>query len=309
MVQEIKSKTKSSKRSGFDLLLAGGMFGAAFIIALMSSFTWFDQIALFIFLIVMVLSIVGISKTLLAICAGGATILSLGALFLVPHLVHGQSLLVATNGIALWPAVILCSLLGLFAHQRNVEWQNGPAAPHMIAFIFSTLFYGLGLLLALQAGIAAWGLDAGQSIWAVTRHAFAAETPIHTLVLSLWFGLIVRSLMRIQSDMLLSNWSRNEHISKIDYFHIEAISRLLPMLGFLGTVIGLAAAVASISGQLAADSAMGSLALATLFKNLAVKFETSLLGLMGSITMSVFLSMIESRQRWNSENHGHSSQS
>jgi len=58
MVQNIDQTSKPSARAGTDFLLTAGMLVAASIIALMSSFSLFDQMALFIFLIVMVLNIV-----------------------------------------------------------------------------------------------------------------------------------------------------------------------------------------------------------------------------------------------------------
>ncbi len=297
-------RSLSETRSGFEVVLVAGMLAAAVLIGIGSFFAMSDRIAIGALLIVLVLVVLPWGRSLVV---GGATLAVIAALtgnVLGPHVMGGQSLLKATADIVLWPYVVLSLFLGVFAHHHAQAGQGGRAAPRTLSFLISTVFYGLSLVLALQAGFAAWGLEAGQSIWAITRHAFAAETPIHTIVLSLWFGLVVRSLMRLQSDGLVSGWSERANASNADYVQIEAIARLLPMLGFLGTVIGLAAAVASISGQLATDSALGSVALATLFKNLAVKFETSLLGLMGTITMSVFLTMIEARQIWNSERNG-----
>ena len=304
MTGNTSSRPSRAKASGFDVFLLGGMLVSACLIGLASLFAWSDQLAIGTLLLALMIAFWQRAHGLLILMATFAVLASLSGKVLGPHFLSGQSLLNATADIVLWPYVLSTLFLGVFAHHNDIAAQSGKAAPRTLSFILSTLFYGLALVLALQAGFNAWGLETGHSLWTITRHAFAAETPIHTLVLSLWFGLVVRSLIRLQSDRVVSGWSAHADTAQADYLHIEAISRLLPMLGFLGTVIGLAAAVASISGQLAQESAMGSAALATLFKNLAVKLETSLLGLMGTITMSVLLSMIETRQRWNSERHG-----
>jgi hypothetical protein len=304
MVEMPEAHIALETRSGLDVFLSMGMLLAALIVGVSSIFTVADQIAVGILLIVLLCVLLRLSSGVLVCLATVGVIALLSGEILGPHIIGAQSLLKATTDIQLWPYVLLSLFLAAFAHHHNTSSPTLLGVPRTLSFLISTLFYGFALVLAVQAGFAAWGLESGQSIWAITRHAFAAETPIHTVVLSLWFGLMVRSIMRIQSDRVSGGWAKRAASAKVDYSHIEAISRLLPMLGFLGTVIGLAAAVASISGQLASESALGTLALATLFKNLAIKFETSLLGLMGTITMSVFLSMIEARQRWNSDRYG-----
>lgn len=72
---------------------------------------------------------------------------------------------------------------------------------------------------------------------------------------------------------------------------LRGLIALLPVLGFLGTVIGLALAVADLQGALGpgADPA----GLAGVFAGLAVKFETTLLGLLFSLVAGLLLAFLE----------------
>jgi MotA/TolQ/ExbB proton channel family len=76
---------------------------------------------------------------------------------------------------------------------------------------------------------------------------------------------------------------------------VRTLLPILPLLGFLGTVIGLAKAISELPRGLteSADHAFdisGSLA------GLAVKFETTLLGLLASMISSLSLNFLEKRE-------------
>ncbi|WP_375453300.1 MotA/TolQ/ExbB proton channel family protein [uncultured Methylobacterium sp.] len=71
---------------------------------------------------------------------------------------------------------------------------------------------------------------------------------------------------------------------------VRGLITLLPLLGFLGTVVGLATAMASLPLDGAAG---GRIDLTGSLAGLALKFETTLLGLLGSMAASLFLSLIE----------------
>jgi hypothetical protein len=76
---------------------------------------------------------------------------------------------------------------------------------------------------------------------------------------------------------------------------VRALLPFLPLLGFLGTVIGLATAIAELPQGLAEGTGRsfdisGSLA------GLAIKFETTLLGLLGSMTSSLALNLLEKKE-------------
>ena len=66
-------------------------------------------------------------------------------------------------------------------------------------------------------------------------------------------------------------------------------------MGFLGTVIGLTAAVGGLPGELQAPG-NGSLDIGASLLGLAVKFETTLLGLAGALVASLLLALLEKRE-------------
>ena len=68
----------------------------------------------------------------------------------------------------------------------------------------------------------------------------------------------------------------------------------LPLLGFLGTVVGLAAAMAELPQGLGAGG--GGADIAASLAGLAIKFETTLLGLIGSIVASLLIAIMERRE-------------
>jgi len=68
----------------------------------------------------------------------------------------------------------------------------------------------------------------------------------------------------------------------------------LPLLGFLGTVVGLAAAMAELPQGLGAGG--GGADIAASLAGLAIKFETTLLGLIGSIVASLLIAVMERRE-------------
>jgi biopolymer transport protein ExbB/TolQ len=76
---------------------------------------------------------------------------------------------------------------------------------------------------------------------------------------------------------------------------VRALLPLLPLLGFLGTVIGLATAISELPRGLTDGTGHGFDVSASL-AGLAVKFETTLLGLMASMIASLALNFLEKRE-------------
>jgi biopolymer transport protein ExbB/TolQ len=76
---------------------------------------------------------------------------------------------------------------------------------------------------------------------------------------------------------------------------MRALLPLLPLLGFLGTVIGLATAISELPRGLTDGTGHGFDVSASL-AGLAVKFETTLLGLMASMIASLALNFLEKRE-------------
>jgi biopolymer transport protein ExbB/TolQ len=76
---------------------------------------------------------------------------------------------------------------------------------------------------------------------------------------------------------------------------MRALLPLLPLLGFLGTVIGLATAISELPRGLT-DGAGHGFDVSASLAGLAVKFETTLLGLMASMIASLALNFLEKRE-------------
>ncbi|PDT90812.1 hypothetical protein CO669_07500 [Bradyrhizobium sp. Y36] len=76
---------------------------------------------------------------------------------------------------------------------------------------------------------------------------------------------------------------------------VRSLLPLLPLLGFLGTVIGLASAISDLPHDLNASSGH-NVDISASLAGLAVKFETTLLGLIASIICSLALGLLEKRE-------------
>ena len=76
---------------------------------------------------------------------------------------------------------------------------------------------------------------------------------------------------------------------------VRALLPFLPLLGFLGTVIGLATAISELPRGLT-EGADHAFDISASLAGLAVKFETTLLGLMASMISSLALNFLEKRE-------------
>jgi biopolymer transport protein ExbB/TolQ len=78
-------------------------------------------------------------------------------------------------------------------------------------------------------------------------------------------------------------------------FWATSFMQLLPLLGFLGTVIGLAVAISELPHGVTEGTGQ-ALDISASLAGLAVKFETTLLGLIASMISSLSLSFLEKRE-------------
>ena len=74
---------------------------------------------------------------------------------------------------------------------------------------------------------------------------------------------------------------------------LRTLIGLLPVLGFLGTVLGIMQALASLPIALAVEPAAQDTGLADSLRGIATAFETTLLGLVGSVAATLVLASIE----------------
>ncbi len=95
--------------------------------------------------------------------------------------------------------------------------------------------------------------------------------------------------------------ARAEPGRSLDGFHrasrkmVRALLSFLPLLGFLGTVIGLTAAIGGLPSDLGPE-AQGGIDIGASLVGLAVKFETTLLGLAGGLIASLLLALLEKHE-------------
>lgn len=74
---------------------------------------------------------------------------------------------------------------------------------------------------------------------------------------------------------------------------LRTLIGLLPVLGFLGTVVGIMQALANLPAALAAQPATQDAGLSESLRGIATAFETTLLGLVGSIAATLALASVE----------------
>ena len=73
---------------------------------------------------------------------------------------------------------------------------------------------------------------------------------------------------------------------------MRALVPILPLLGFLGTVIGLATALGQMPHSFGGEGP-GEIDLARSLAGLSIKFETTLLGLLASMVTAIGLAVLE----------------
>ncbi len=231
------------------------------------------------------------------LCAAAAALLAATAVVdhvIAPFLAGPGNLMSVVGARLVWPSVLMSVVAGALLQllEKLREMRGRPRSPWI--FLASCIGYGAGLVLLMEAGLAALGPTVPGSTAGVILHALAADTAIHLLLLVLWFGL---SLRAVDLHLALARGTETADAAPTlaKRRQIEALARLLPMLGFLGTVIGLAGAIGAMSATMG-DGSFGRASLDALFRNLALKFETSLLGLAAAIVTGLLMSAVDGLQ-------------
>ncbi len=224
--------------------------------------------------------------TPLVLATGLLLIASAADRVFIPFASSSGTLMETVGAVPIWALAVQCIFFG-----RLLDPREGDAAAAPTVFFASCVFYGMGGVLLLEAMLAA-GAAGHVGAGSVVLHAFAAETGVHVVILVLWAGLSVRAA-GLYARLSRPGASRSAS-STVERDLIEALSRLLPMLGFLGTVIGLAGAVAAMGAGLETGG-FGRSSLDGLFRSLAVKFETSLLGIAAAVVMGWATALIDAR--------------
>ncbi len=107
----------------------------------------------------------------------------------------------------------------------------------------------------------------------------------------------LRNMQRIGDvrDTLESQAEFDEALAESGYTFLRALIWAIPVLGFIGTVLGLSAAVGAFSSVLAAASEIDQIkpALREVTTGLAVAFETTLQGLLGAMGVHLLMTSVK----------------
>lgn len=107
----------------------------------------------------------------------------------------------------------------------------------------------------------------------------------------------LRNMQRIGDvrDTLESQAEFDEAIAESGYTLLRALIWAIPVLGFIGTVLGLSSAVGSFGGVLAGAGAIEEIkpALKEVISGLAVAFETTLQGLLAALVVYMLMTMVK----------------
>jgi len=223
-------------------------------------------------------------QSLLAAVALGA-FLTLVFYLAIPHLV--------SSGTRARPAMIIVSAL-----------QGGTIVHTTIVFLFFVIMAAIAdatrLYLADRAVLARF-----RAAVVRTRAGGAPVMPARIIAQQLSAFSHTRTVRLLSEAAAIAGGTRGgfDSLSAQSFsgFHdasrrfIRTLLPFLPLLGFLGTVIGLATAIAELPASLS-DAPGRSFDISGSLAGLAIKFETTLLGLLASMTAALALNLLEKRE-------------
>ncbi len=167
--------------------------------------------------------------------------------------------------------------------------------------------------------------------WSIVHRALVGETFIHVAIIALFaivLAAIIDAALSLAGDLqglaalrrMLAATPRDEVAARLSRFShtrplqellgqqsalvglhqasrrlIRALVSFLPLFGFLGTVIGLTAAIGGLPENLGPEAA-GNIDIGASLVGLSVKFETTLIGLVGALIASLLLALVERRE-------------
>ncbi|MDO6966480.1 MotA/TolQ/ExbB proton channel family protein [Rhizobium alvei] len=244
--------------------------------------------------------------------------LALGTIdFAPPEEANQQSLLIAAfASLSFWPVIVTGLLAGgaldalaTASEMRQIMRRQRPASPAaktvLEQFVRSSgalVNYAIALTLTILS-ITYYGAGA---VGAGSGLAWLVATPIHLAILVL-FAAICCVLFSIWLDAPRQIRSVSDAVypaqliamrSQIQRRFLKTLIALLPVMGFLGTVWGIKIALSHIPRELFFQDQAGDMSKAISdmtksLKGIATAFETTLLGLLGSIAATLALAQIE----------------
>jgi len=211
-------------------------------------------------------------------------------------------------GFAFWPLIVCCLAAGRALDDLALRSALGASlrgTRPTAAAVDGASVRSAGAL-ALHSLAAALGLLSSLFFVATVLHRQASlewlvSTPVHVAIIVLFCATCVL-LYQSWLDHLRSAPPTGPDAAGNAAAALRAAAQrrllrtligLLPVLGFLGTVVGIMQALANLPVALAVQAATQDAGLAESLRGIATAFETTLLGLMGSIAATLALAAVE----------------
>ena len=204
-----------------------------------------------------------------------------------------------------WP-VIIGALAGGRAFALMTERLRGPEGDGKLSAL-ALFLYSLGIGLAALSLFAAFARAVGTDLF-----AHLTSTPVHLAIYMLFVYILVILLATrwqvFEQEREIADTAFDagaDGLAVLPYYALDRGLRrfvrtligFLPLLGFLGTVLGIMQALGALPAGLDANGATADAALAgglqESLAGIAVAFETTLLGLLGNLTASLLLAATE----------------
>ena len=177
------------------------------------------------------------------------------------------------------PSSILCLCMALILTDLVLTWLHNTEALQYIAI----KFIERGVIPPITLTLFFWGLLLMSGKWMLISY----ELHIHKLEVS-YFKLAYQRATKldVKQDVLFSMlWQQFEAFYNLPRY----LNWAIPILGFIGTVLGISLATEGLSQILSADQAEFSQLLAEALSPLAIAFDTTLVAL----SLSVILALLQ----------------
>ena len=203
-----------------------------------------------------------------------------------------------------WPQMLVALFASRVLSQatRLENARPGSSTLQQAQSFPAALALGAFLTLAFQ-GMLPPRIDTSDPALKVLAAALHGSTLLHTAIIYLFFAIAAaildgfgqywRQRMALAAGGMADSGSAKPGLQLASRRFLRSLIPLLPLLGFLGTVVGLTTALNDLPRGLAAGGAPD---ISASLSGLAIKFETTLLGLLGSMIAIAALNILEKKE-------------
>ncbi|MEO9530047.1 MotA/TolQ/ExbB proton channel family protein [Roseibium sp.] len=209
-----------------------------------------------------------------------------------PDALADGGLRAAVLSTTLWPQIFVCLFSGIVFVQLDglQALREGHVGRTGVAAYFA---FGLAMTFAFFAGLrTVYGPAHGEALTGAARAVFGGSA-IHYLIFIFFFITIAYTI-----HAAVGLHAPNPHGGPRRRF-IKILIGTLPLLGFLGTVLGIMDALGGLPGLFLGDRTTASdlsSELAASLSGISLAFETTMLGLVTSLVATLGLSYVEKRE-------------